>query len=344
MNANTSRKTIHFSDNMKAKDENALSSRLRALIRKKRNENVSTFSAKKDQRKNIGCLRKNCLKTFLNSYQLKQHIQTHSKDGSYKCEKCGNFFTDPISLRSHKNHSTLCEESDISLKLNNSLDQNPPWRSQSEKESGGRYLSTSDILAELIIFSPDSSPPAVDEHDKNSPPHPISSNSNSSDILDALVNFTPIDFQESKEIGAKETLEQTPKDHWFKMSASPHENRIDTDVVEVKTAVEKIAVGSFTKKHFPPNSKIKFQCQVCRLDFDRKATLKEHLLVHSKWEDRKSWGCHICKLCFTTRGQLRIHTKSIHTVTIGRPGANLPVVGKLRQFRKHNQPEVVWLE
>ena len=77
----------------------------------------------------------NCLKTFLNSYQLKQHIQTHSKDGLYKCEKCGNFFTDPISLRSHKNHSALCGESDISLKLNNSLDQNPPWRSQSEKES-----------------------------------------------------------------------------------------------------------------------------------------------------------------------------------------------------------------
>ena len=69
MNANTSRKTIHFSDNMEAKDENALSSRLRALIRKKRDENVSTFPAKKDQRKNIGCLRKNCLKTFLNSYQ-----------------------------------------------------------------------------------------------------------------------------------------------------------------------------------------------------------------------------------------------------------------------------------
>ena len=47
MNANTSRKAIHFSDNMEAKDENALSSRLRALIRKKRDENVSTFPAKK---------------------------------------------------------------------------------------------------------------------------------------------------------------------------------------------------------------------------------------------------------------------------------------------------------
>lgn len=251
----------------------------------------------------------------------------------YKCEKCGNAFNDPISLGSHKNHLTLCVSS---LKLDKSLDQNTNRNSQYYEENSwaGRYLSTSDILTELIMFSPNSSQESeahlsIPNDDVEASP-PGSTCSSSSKILEELVKFTPIDFQDSRE-----TL--------VKLAASSQMNLIaaDDEQIETNGAVAESRNKSFPRKRSEP----KFECKVCRLAFDKKATLKEHLLVHSKWgQDRKSWGCQICKLCFTTRGDLGRHTKSIHTVTIGQPGENLPVVGNLKQFRKHNQTEVIWLE
>ena len=330
---------MHFSDIMNTKDESALSSGLKALIRERRDEGASSFAAKNEKMGDIGCLRKNCSRTFSNSSQLKQHVQTHHGK-EYKCEKCGNVFNDPISLRSHKNHLTLCgeEEKVSSLKLYKSLDQNTTRRSQycEENSEAGRYLSTSDILTELIMFPPNSSPQTVANstipNDDVEASPPGSTCSSSSKILEELVKFTPIDFQDSKEI-----LEPT----LFKVPASSQINLIDPGDMQSETNLGAGCSKSFPRKRSEP----KFECQVCWLAFDKKATLKEHLLVHSKWgHDRKSWGCQICKLCFSTRNDLRRHTKSIHTVTIGHPGANLPVVGKLKQFKKHKQTEVIWLE
>ena len=325
---------------MNVKDGSALSSGLKALIREKCDKGASSFDVAKSEKKgDIWCLRKNCLRTFSNSFQLKRHVQTHDgKGGLYKCEKCGNVFNDPISLGSHKNHSTLCVSS---LKLDKSLDQNTTRRSQYNDENSwaGRYLSTSDILTELIMFSPNSSPLSQTETHLSIPNDDVEANPQgstcSSKILEELVKFTPIDFQDSREI-----LEPT----MFKLPASAQVNLIDADGLQTETNG---SAEESRNKSFPlsKRSEPKFECQVCRLAFDKKATLKEHLLVHSKWgKDRKSWGCHICKLCFTSRSDLGRHTKSIHTVTIGQPGANLPVVGKLKQFRKHNQTEVIWLE
>ena len=140
---------------MNVKDESTLSLGLKALIREKCDKG---FVAKNEKRGDIGCLRKNCSMTFSNSSQLKQHVRTHDggKDGIYKCEKCGNVFNDPISLEAHKNHLTLCdaEENISSLKLDKSLDQNMPTR---RGEYYVENLSPSDVLAELIMFSPNSS-------------------------------------------------------------------------------------------------------------------------------------------------------------------------------------------
>ena len=323
---------------MNVRDENALSLGLKALIREKRDQDVSTFVATIDKKRAvIGCLRKNCSRTFSNSSRLKQHVQTHdAKGGMLECEKCGKVFNDPISLRSHKNHLTLCEGGD-GLRLDKSVDQNTPGRgSQYEENSGlGRYLSTSDILTELIMFSPNSSPQQAIPSDnvKASPPGANCSSSSSSKILEELVKFTQIDFQDS---GETDTWEPT----LFKLSTTSQKNLIDVDERQAVESPNKSFHHSSSSSSLP-----KFMCQVCRLPFEKKATLKEHLLVHSKWgQDRKSWGCQICKLCFTSRSDLRRHIKSIHTVTIGQPGTNLPVVGKRKQFRKHNQTEVIWLE
>ena len=355
-----------FSDIMNVKDERTLSSGLRALIQEKCDKDVSPrfvaknetrgdkfgkdvgsrFVAKNDTRGEIGCLRKSCSMTFSNSSQLKQHVQTHNaKGGIYTCEKCGKVFNDPISLQSHKNHLTLsCEEGD-SLKLDNSLDQNTPqYNSQYEENTreAERYLSTSDILTELIMFSPNSSPQPTktsipNDNVKASPPGARSSSS--SEILEELVRMTHIDFLDCGEIGMGGILEPT----LFKPAASSQMSLIDaSDDMQAET---NSAAVEFRGKSVPHSSLSKFRCQVCRLAFDKKAILKEHLLVHSKWgQDRKSWGCQICKLCFTARSDLGKHVKSIHTVTIGQRGTNLPVVGKPKQFRKHSQTEVILLE
>ena len=105
-------------------------------------------------------------------------------------------------------------------------------------------------------------------------------------------------------------------------------------------ALESLLKDQQAKKNCRP-----FICQVCLLPFRVKSTLKEHLLVHSKWKDRKTYGCRICKLCFATKDQLKKHIKNIHTVTIlpGQPGSDLPTVGKMKQSRK-KETEVIWLQ
>ena len=213
------------------------------------------------------------------------------------------------------------------------LDQNTRRRKQYEENSG---TSTSDILTELITFSPKppsetSLPNLQSNHgdDKKANHTNNVSHRESSDLLAELVEFTPIDFDKTSDVG-QENLE-------------PSRTTTDNDM-EVKM-VATVALKSLLKDQQAKKNRRPFVCQVCLLPFKVKSTLREHLLVHSKWKDRKTYGCRICKLCFATKSQLQKHIKNIHTVTIltGQPGSDLPVVGKMKQSRK-KQTEVIWLQ
>ena len=298
----------------------------------------------------------------LDSSKMKEDApQSNARNGPDDCGKRRNVPEDPIFLRSHKNHSTLCagrkrdslefdfrfdqntkiqstniqwgKKRDSLQLLDCPLDQNTRRRKQYEGNSG---TSTSDILTELITFSPKppsetSLPNLQSNHgdDKKANHTNNASHRESSDLLAELVEFTPIDFDKTSDVG-QESLEHS---------------RTSTDNdMEVKM-VATVALESLLKDQHAKKNRRPFVCQVCLLPFKAKSTLKEHLLVHSKWKDRKTYGCRICKLCFATKSQLQKHVKNIHTVTIlpGQPGSDLPVVGKMKQSRK-KQTEVIWLQ
>ena len=298
----------------------------------------------------------------LDSSKMKEDAlpRSNARDGLDDCGKRRNVPEDPIFLRSHKNHSTLCAgrkrenlEFDFRLDQNTKiqstdirwgkkkdslqlldcpLDQNTRRRKQYEENSG---TSTSDILTELITFSPKppsetSLPNLQSNHgdDKKANHTNNASHRESSDLLAELVEFTPIDFDNTSDVGQE----------------SPEHSRTSTDNdMEVKM-VATVALESLLKDEQAKKNCRPFVCQVCLLPFKVKSTLKEHLLVHSKWKDRKTYGCRICKLCFATKDQLQKHVKNIHTVTIlpGQPGSDLPTVGKMKQSRK-KETEVIWL-
>ena len=111
-----------------------------------------------------------------------------------------------------------------------------------------------------------------------------------------------------------ETMFRKEKSFWSDANTSLNEEEFSA-MIEDGLAKEKFELGKAElAKYKKPKVEDKYQCPTCNLVFNKKDTLKTHLLVHSKSKDMLEWGCNFCKKCFKSAARLKLHMDLVHTV------------------------------
>merc|ERR1712126_745284 len=138
-----------------------------------------------------------------------------------------------------------------------------------------------------------------------------------------------------------ETMFRKEKSFWSDANTSLNEEEFSA-MIEDGLAKEKFELGKAElAKYKKPKVEDKYQCPTCNLVFNKKDTLKTHLLVHSKSKDKLEWGCNFCKKCFKSAARLKLHMDLAHCLC---PGSVPRVQQNFHQGGSQGEAPVPWGE
>ncbi|GFY46819.1 zinc finger protein 236 [Trichonephila inaurata madagascariensis] len=263
-------------------------------------KNVNPIRKKRKMRKNYTCLE--CNKNFKKSSYLNQHILTHTGEKPFRCELCGEMFTQAKSLAQHRNEKHLKEKM---------FECNICTATFTAKRGLARHMNIHDInLPFHCAYCSDrySTKEQYKSHLKEK-------------HANVLQEETVITVPE------QETIIQIPEGSVEDSLSVAH--LTDTMILQSVTEKEKDkreylpkhahrcphCCKSFKKpsdliRHLRIHTGEKpYKCESCGKAFTVKSTLDSHQKTHT---GEKNFSCHVCCSLFATRGSLKVHMR-LHT-------------------------------